>query len=145
MVNVYLGDPNRARALAGHPTDGTGGTNAEVTSQEMDDALNYGHNQLVLFTGKSDWSGSEPIIDQIKRIEEHFAASYIRSWWIDRENKAQELYNRAKDMIRAILDDKSMASANPPDKVGFLSTKYEYKTPALNPKKPRYLSPRTDF
>lgn len=144
MVNTYLGEPAMARALAGSPTDGTGGTEPQVTGPEMDKALEYGHDMLVLYTGKSDWSTGDPIIDQLKRIEEHFAASYIRSWWTDRGNKSQELDSRAKSMIRAILEDKNMSSTLPPDKVGYVSVAYEYKTAALNDKKQRYLSPRTD-
>lgn len=142
---VYLGDPTLARALAGHPTDGTGGTNPEVTIAQMDEALEYGHDMLVLYTGKDTWTGSEPIINQLKRIEEHFAASYIRSWWRDPDKKSQELFNRARNMITAIQEDKSMSSSLPSDKVGYVSVTYQYRTNALNPEKPKYMSPRVDW
>jgi hypothetical protein len=141
---VSLGDAARARALAGHPTDGTGGTNPEVTPQEMTDALEYGQDMLNLYTGKDTWSTSDPVIDQIRRIIEHFAASYIKSWWRDPDNKSQELFNRARSMITAIQEDKHLATSLPSDRVGYVSTVREYGIAALNPNKQRYTSPRVD-
>jgi hypothetical protein len=147
---AYLGLPARARDLAGHPTDGTGGSNAEVTTAQMDDALNYGHSMLVLYTGKSDWGTGDQAIDQVRRIEEHFAASYIKSWWRDPDNKSQELFNRARSMITAIQEDKHMSSSLPSDRVGYVSVVKEYQTAnaqtaLLNQtNKLRYTSPRVD-
>ena len=139
MVDNFLGDIELARSLAGHPKT------TEVSDPKMKEGLEYGHDMLVLFTKKKNWNSNDEVINQVKRIEEHFCASWIRSWWRDPDNKSQELFNRAKTMINAIMENQGFASDDRPAGVSQTSSSYKYRTPALNEDATYYKSPRTDF
>lgn len=142
-IYTYIGREGPARKLAGSPSDGTNGTPEEVTVTELKDALQYGHGQLLL------WSSLNPVILeetypfylQAQEIEEHFAASYLRSIWRDPDNKAQEYYNRAKQMVTAMLENQPTSQTQA---ASYTSVTYQYRTNALNPNRPRYTSPRVD-
>lgn len=135
----YIGDEDLARALSGHPEE------TDVTPDELIAGLKYGHQQIFLFTGKNDWTGNEKVIDQVARAEEHFCASWVKSWWRDPDNKSQELFNRAKGMCVAIMENMKMVGDNPPTDNSYTSVAYTYKTAALNEDAPRYKSMRTDI
>ena len=135
MVDTFLGDAALARALAGHPDT------TEVSVDELKAALEFGHDQLILYTGKTDWSPSDPQIDQLKRIEEHFAASYIKSWWRDPDKMSNVLYNRAVTMCTKVIENQTVSGA---DLNSYTSQTYQYRTAALNPNAMRYSSPRVD-
>lgn len=136
---TYLGDVGLARKLAGHPKDN------EISPTDFDKYMEYGHDMVVLFTKKKNWTGTDEVIDNIRRIEEHFAASLARSLWRDPDNKSQELFNRAKTMINAIMENQGIASDDRPAGSSQTSTAYKYKTPGLNEDVTYYKSPRTDF
>jgi|GEM_PF-3684455 len=131
----YLGDVTLARALSGHPSD------LEVTPSQMIEGMKYGHQQLMLFSNR-DWDTNTPLLNQLQRIEEHFCASWVKSWWRDPDNKSQELYNRAKGMIVALMENLPMSGTSGPS---YTSTAYRYRTAALNQNAMRYRSPRTDI
>ena len=134
-----LGDAGLARALSGHPDT------TDVTADELTAGLNYGYQQLILFTGKNDWTGNESVKDQASRAVEHFCASWVKSWWKDPDNKSQELYNRGKGMCSSIMDNMKMVTPNQPTDNSYTSTAYTYKTNVLNDDIPKYRSPRTDI
>jgi len=134
-----VGDVGLARALSGSPDT------TDVTADELAHGMNYGFQQLILFTGKKDWNGTEDTKDQAARVVEHFCASWVKSWWRDPDNKSQELFNRAKSMCVAIMDNMKMVGANPPTDNSYTSVAYTYRTAALNEDAPRYKSPRTDY
>lgn len=144
MVYTYLGRPAKARKLMGSPTDGTNGTPAEFTATDMEDALQYGHGQLILWSSlRADQAViTHPFIDQLMEIEEHFASSYYWSTKRDPENKSQSQYNRAKQMVEAMLQNQPTSQTN---SASYTSLAYNYRTAASNPGKPRYLSPRVDI
>jgi|ERR1044071_751664 hypothetical protein len=139
MTAPPLGDAGLARALSGHPDD------TDVTPTELEAGLNYGYQQLILFTGKNDWTGNESVKDQASRAVEHFTASWVKSWWRDPDNKSQELYNRGKGMCTAIMENMKMVSPGQPTDASYTSLGYNYRTPALNPDAAPYKSPRTDY
>jgi hypothetical protein len=143
MVYTYLGRPAKARKLMGSPTDGSNGTPPELTPTDMEDALQYGHGQLLLWsTLRADQAvDTHPFIDQLREIEEHFASSYYWSTKRDPENKSTAQYNRAKQMIEAMLQNQPISETN---SASYTSTTYQYRTAALNPSAPRYVSPRVD-
>lgn len=145
MVYTGIGDISLARKLAGSPTDGSGGTPTEVSTTDMEQAMEYGQDQLFLFTKKSNWDSNDTVFHQVCRIVEHFAASYLYSWRRDPDNKSQELYNRAKTMCTAIMEDQSMASDEPPQGISQTSVAYNYSTNRLNDGMARYKSPRVDI
>jgi len=136
MVNTYLGDSELCRTLAGSPELGI-----DITQGQLDAALEYGHDQLILYTGKTDWNITHPQIDQLKRIEEHFGASWIKSWWRDPDKLSQTIYNRAVAMCNQLMSVQSISNTS---LASFTSTAYGYRTPALNPAADRYTSPRVD-
>jgi hypothetical protein len=145
MAYTYIGREPQARKLGGSPSDGTNGTPEEVTPTELKDALQYGHGQLLLWSTLPDTTVQDtlyPFHAQCQEIEEHFAASYIRSIWRDPDNKAQEYYNRAKQMVTAMLENQPTSQTT---SASYTSVAYQYKTNALNANRPRYVSPRTDF
>ena len=135
----YIGDVNLARALSGVTE------NSDISDSEIVEGLKYGHQQIYLFTGKKDWNGTEDVINQVARAEEHFCASWIKSWWRDPDNKSQELFNRAKSMCAAIMENMKMVGSNPPTDNSYTSSAYNYRTKNLNPDAPAYKSPRTDY
>jgi hypothetical protein len=139
MPLPVLGDVDLARALSGHPDPD------DVTPTEMEAGMNYGFQQLMLFTGKTDWTGGESVAEQASRIVEHFCASWVKSWWKDPDNKSQELFNRAKSMCVAIMENMKIVSPNQPTDASFTSTAYTYRTKNLNPDALPYKSPRTDY
>ena len=134
----YIGDPDLARTLSGSPDT------TDVTAGQMIEGLKYGHQQLVMFSNLKDdaFSIGAPFYQQKQRIEEHFCASWVKSWWRDPDNKSQELFNRAKTMITSLLENLPTSQASGPS---YTSTKYQYRTPALNPNAIRYKSPRVDL
>lgn len=133
-----------ARKLMGHPSDGTNGTPSEITPTQMDECLDFGYEQIQLFTKKRDWDASDPIIHQLRMAEAYFASSVGRSIWRDPDNKSQEHYNRAKTLCTAIMENQEMASDVPPEGASVTSVAYTYKTNALNETAQRYRSPRVD-
>lgn len=135
----YIGDPVLARKLGGHPKD------AEFSPTLMDEAMEYGHDMLALHTNKKDWDAQDNAFNQAKRIEELFAASYVKSIWRDPDNKSQELFNRAKSLCGAINDNQSMASDPNAPGESQTSTARTYRTRNLNPDAEPYFSPRTDY
>lgn len=145
MAFLTIDSGAMARKLMGHPADGTGGTPAEFTVAQMNEALEFGHDQLVLYTKKSNWDANDPIINQLRIIEAYFASSLGRSVWRDPDNKAQEHFNRAKGLCTAIIENQSVTSDEPPDAASQTSTVYNYRTRALNPDANWYKSPRVDI
>lgn len=143
MVYTYLGRPAKARKLMGSPTDGTNGTPAELTPTDMEDALQYGHGQLLLWSSltTSQAVDTHPFIDQLREIEEHFASSYYWSTKRDPENKSSSQYTRAKQMIEAMLQNQPASLTN---SASYTSLAYNYRTAASNPGALRYTSPRVD-
>lgn len=139
MAPPPIGNADLARALSGHPDP------TDVTPSEIEAGLNYGYQQLMLFTGKADWTTGNATAEQAARAVEHFCASWVKSWWRDPDNKSQELYNRAKSMCVAIMENMKMVGNNPPTDNSYTSVAYNYKTTALNPDAPRYKSMRTDI
>lgn len=144
MVYTYLGRPAKARKLMGSPTDGQNGTPAELTPTDMEDALQYGHGQLLLWSSLSATQAvdTHPFIDQLREIEEHFASSYYWSTKRDPENKSSSQYTRAKQMIEAMLQNQPASLTN---SSSYTSLAYNYRTAASNPNAPRYTSPRVDI
>lgn len=134
-----LGDASLARALSG--VSG----NTDITDDEITNGLLYGYQQLILFTGKNDWTGNETVKDQASRAVEHFCASWIKSWWRDPDNKSQELFNRAKSMCVAMMENMKMVNPNQPTDASYTSLAYNYRHRNLNPASPPYKSPRTDY
>ena len=139
MAPPIIGNADLARALSGHPDT------TDVTPTELEAGLHYGFQQLMLFTGKKDWNNTEDTKDQAARAVEHFCASWVKSWWRDPDNKSQELYNRAKAMCSAIMENMKMVGADPPTDNSYTSVAYTYKTNALNEDIPRFKSQRTDI
>jgi hypothetical protein len=144
MVYTYLGRPDKARKLMGSPTDGTNNTPEELSPDDMQDALQYGHGQLILWSSLTAEQAvsTHPFIDQLREIEEHFASSYYWSTKRDPEGKSTSQYNRAKSMIEAMLQNQPTSQTN---SASYTSTSYGYKTNALNANVPRYTSPRVDL
>lgn len=135
----YIGDIALARKLAGHPKD------AEISPTDFAKYMEYGHSLLVLFTKKKNWVSTDEGFEAGQRIEEHFAASQARALWRDPDNKSQELFNRAKTMVNAIMENQGFASDDRPAGISQTSVAYKYKTKALNEDAAYYVSPRTDF
>ena len=143
VVYTYLGRPAKARKLMGSPTDGTNGTPAELTPTDMEDALQYGHGQLLLWSSLTPEQAvaTHPFIDQLREIEEHFASSYYWSTKRDPEGKSTSQYSRAKSMIEAMLQNQPASQTN---SASYTSLAYTYRTNALNSDRARYTSPRVD-
>lgn len=139
MPYTGIGDIALARKLAGHPKD------TEISPTDFEKYMEYGQDMLFLFTKKKNWNSGDTAFDQCSRIVEHFAASLARSLWRDPDNKSQELFNRAKTMVNAIMENQSFASDDRPAGVSQTSVAYKYRTPALNEETEYYKSPRTDF
>ena len=135
----YIGDAGLARKLAGHPKI------TEISALDFDKYMEYGHSMLVLFTKKKNWQPTDEGYEAGQRIEEHFTASQVRALWRDPDNKSQELFNRAKTMINAIMENQGFASNDRPKGISQTSVAYKYKTRALNEDVDYYKSPRTDF
>jgi hypothetical protein len=143
MVYTYLGRPAKARKLMGSPTDGTNGTPVELSPTDMEDALQYGHGQLILWSSLTPAQAvpTHPFIDQLMEIEEHFASSYYWSTKRDPEGKSTSQYSRAKSMIEAMLQNQPTSQTN---SASYTSQAYTYRTTALNASRPKYVSPRVD-
>jgi hypothetical protein len=144
-LNTTADELKFVRKLMGSPSDGTNGTPEEISPSELIDCLESAFEQIVLFTKKSNWSGSDTIINQVKMAEAYFCSSIGRSIWRDPDNKAQEHYNRAKGMCTAIMENQEMSSSDPPQGFSQTSVAYVHKTNTLNNTMKRYTSPRVDI
>lgn len=137
----YLGSVANARLQGGSPDT------SDVTNDEIIEALKFGFQQLILWSGKENWTGNEKTINQANTICEFFAGSWLRTAFRDPENKSQELFNRAKALCVALQENQKAVGDEPGVKISHVSTTCTMgnSTNTRNPDIPRYKSPRTDY
>ena len=137
----YIGTVEGARLLGGNP-DATDVSDALVIK-----ALKFGHEQLIIWSGKSTWTGNERTINQAAIIEETFAGSWLRTAFRDPDNKSQELFNRGKSLCVALQENQKAVEDTPGVKMSHTSTTCPIgaSTNVNDSTIPRYKSPRTDY
>jgi hypothetical protein len=137
----FIGTVSNARLQGGSPDP------SDVDDTVVQQALKFGHEQLILWSGKSLWTGNERTINQAGAAEEFFAGSWLRTAFRDPENKSQELFNRGKAMCVAMQENQKAVEDNPSNKSSYTSTTCTMgqSTNAKNEDVKRYTSPRVDI